>query len=73
MFSIKERLEKDNHFTVSFSCYMVELYLDRLIDLLSPSSGSGIESSKQGMNNSMDQLKIREDPQTGMIYIQNVN
>ena len=38
MFAIKERLEKDNHFTVSFSCYMVELYLDRLIDLLVPDS-----------------------------------
>lgn len=38
MFAVKERLEKDNHFTVSFSCYMVELYLDRLIDLLAPDS-----------------------------------
>lgn len=68
MFAVKERLEKDDHFTVSFSCYMVELYLDRLIDLLAP------DSAKQPAGHSTaEQLKIREDPQTGMIYIQNVN
>jgi len=38
MFDIKERLERDKHFTVSFSCYMVELYLDKLIDLLAGDS-----------------------------------
>lgn len=67
MFDIKERLERDNHFTVSFSCYMVELYLDKLLDLLGP------DGSKQPPGHSTDQLKIREDPQTGMIFIQNVN
>jgi hypothetical protein len=34
MFNIKHKLEKDNHFTVKFDCYMVELYLDKLLDLL---------------------------------------
>jgi hypothetical protein len=28
------RVERDNHFAVTFYCYMVELYLDKLIDLL---------------------------------------
>ena len=65
MFDIKERLERDNHFTVSFSCYMVELYLDKLLDLLVP------DGAKQsiGHHSASDQLKIREDPQTGMIFI----
>lgn len=34
MFSIKQRLEKDNHFSIKFECYMVEIYLDKLNDLL---------------------------------------
>ena len=69
MFDIKERLERDNHFTVSFSCYMVELYLDKLLDLLVPDGGK----LPIGHQSAPDQLKIREDPQTGMIFIQNVN
>ena len=68
MFDIKERLERDNHFTVSFSCYMVELYLDKLLDLL-PDGGK----QALGHQSAPDPLKIREDPQTGMIFIQNVN
>ena len=67
MFDIKERLERDKHFTVSFSCYMVELYLDKLIDLLAG------DSNKNQMASTAEQLKIREDPQTGMIYVQNAN
>ena len=34
MFNIKNKLEKDGHFNVKFECYMVELYLDKLLDLL---------------------------------------
>lgn len=34
MFQIKQRLEKDNHFSIKFECYMVEIYLDKLHDLL---------------------------------------
>ena len=34
MFNIKQKMEKDNHFSVKFECYMVELYLDKLNDLL---------------------------------------
>jgi hypothetical protein len=34
MFEIKQRMEKDGHFQVKFECYMVELYLDKILDLL---------------------------------------
>ena len=34
MFQIRSRMEVDNQFEVSFECYMVELYLDKLHDLL---------------------------------------
>ena len=34
MFSIRQKLEKDKHFTIKFECYMVEIYLDKLHDLL---------------------------------------
>lgn len=34
LFMIKRRLEKFQTVTVKFSCYMVELYLDKLQDLL---------------------------------------
>lgn len=34
MFSIRQKMERDNHFTVKFNCYMVELYLDKINDLL---------------------------------------
>ena len=27
-------MEKDGLYTINFQCYMVELYLDKLIDLL---------------------------------------
>lgn len=55
MFDIKERLERDGHFTVSFSCYMVELYLDKLLDLLADGK------QHPGQNSASEQLKIRED------------
>lgn len=34
LFSIKERMERENHFEVKIECYMIELYLDKLNDLL---------------------------------------
>jgi hypothetical protein len=34
LYNIKRRLEKFQTFTVTFQCYMVELYLDKLQDLL---------------------------------------
>ena len=43
MFDIKAKMEKDGHFSVKFECYMVELYLDKLIDLLT----SGHKNAKQ--------------------------
>lgn len=57
MFAIKQRLEKDRHFTVTFQCMMMELYLDKLHDLLGDGSGA--------------KLDIREDPYTGEVVVQN--
>lgn len=34
MFELKAKMEKDGHYQVKFECYMVELYLDKLLDLL---------------------------------------
>ena len=34
MFLLKSKMEKDGLFTINFQCYMVELYLDKLNDLL---------------------------------------
>lgn len=67
MFSIRQRLEKDNHFTVRFECYMVELYLDKLNDLLT----GGARNVNQSSINNKDKLEIREDAKTGLVYIQN--
>ena len=60
LFQGKVRMERDNHFSVTFYCYMVELYLDKLIDLLAV-----VEADNY-------RLDIREDQHTGMVYIQNV-
>lgn len=62
LFSIKRRLEKLQTFTVTFQCYMVELYLDKLQDLLI--------QEQQGVTR--PKLELREDPDTGMINILNV-
>ena len=51
------RVERDNHFNVTFYCYMVELYLDKLIDLLADAEAENYR------------LDIREDQHTGMVYI----
>ena len=62
LFSIKRRLEKLQTFTVSFQCYMVELYLDKLQDLL----------VKDQPGTQRPKLELREDPDSGMIHILNV-
>jgi hypothetical protein len=50
LFTLRQRMEKSNQYTVQLECYMVELYMDKLIDLM-PS-----ESTKR------PKLEIREDP-----------
>jgi hypothetical protein len=67
MFEIKHRMEKDGHFTVKFECYMIELYLDKILDLLT----TGHKSVKQSSTQNQDKLDIREDAITGMVYVQN--
>lgn len=34
MFALRTRLEKSQQFSITFECYMVELYMDRLLDLM---------------------------------------
>lgn len=46
---------------------MVELYLDKLIDLLV----DGQKNQNQTSQTNQDKLEIREDPISGMVYIQN--
>jgi hypothetical protein len=67
MFSIRQKMERDNHFTVKFNCYMVELYLDKINDLLV----GGQKNVNQTSTHNQDKLDIREDPNTNMVYIQN--
>lgn len=67
MFNIKQKMEKDNHFSVKFECYMVELYLDKLNDLLT----GGFQNANQSSTKNKDKLEIREDNKTGLVYIQN--
>ena len=65
MFEIKQKMEKDGHYQVKFECYMVELYLDKILDLLT--SGQ----KKNGSTQNQERLDIREDSRTGMVYVQN--
>ena len=44
---------------------MVELYLDKILDLLT--SGT----KRNGSTNNQDRLDIREDSHSGMVYVQN--
>ena len=60
-------MERDNHFTVQFNCYMVELYLDKINDLLV----GGSKNVNQSSTHNQDRLEIREDQNTNMVYIQN--
>ena len=54
-------MEKSNHYTIQLECYMVELYMDKLIDLMPNNSGQ-----------KPPKLEIREDPTTGLVSILNV-
>lgn len=58
-------MERAKHFEVTLECYMVELYLEKLNDLLE----GGIRAHESNMNK--DELKIREDSVTNEVYIQN--
>ena len=63
LFERKVKMEKSNQFSVRFECYMVELYLDKLVDLLN----GGKNQNSSTLNK--DKLDIREDPNTGLVYI----
>jgi len=65
MFSLKAKMEQTKHFSVTFECYMVELYLDKLNDLL-----TGGKEANQSTHN-RTKLDIREDPASGLVYISN--
>jgi hypothetical protein len=58
------RKNKELSYTVVFECYMVELYLDQLHDLLAPEPDE--------INQRKPKLDLREDPETGMMSIMNV-
>ena len=58
----KARMERNGQFTVSMECYMVQLYVDNLIDCFYPGGGNSALKAK---------LEIREDHKTGMIGIHN--
>lgn len=62
LFSMRQKYEA-NGFTISFECYIVELYLDQLHDLLYDAETQKADKPK---------LELREDPHTGMIQINNV-
>lgn len=63
LFSLKTRYETQLGYTVTFECYIVELYLDQLHDLLCPTDLPASEKPR---------LELREDPETKMINILNV-
>lgn len=63
MFDIKQRMESHKMFDVSFECYMVELYLDKLNDLLEGGKSANVSTLNR------EKLEIREDPNTNMVYI----
>jgi hypothetical protein len=60
---LKESMERSKHFSITLECYMVELYLDKLNDLLE----GGARAHESNMNK--DKLEIREDPATNEVYI----
>lgn len=59
----KQKMESNGHYIVSLECYMVQLYIDNLIDCFSSQTSSQSQLQKK--------LDIREDHNTGMIFIQN--
>eukprot|EP00347_Sterkiella_histriomuscorum_P020786 403336463 len=61
LFKLKKKMEQNN-FTVYFECYMVELYVNQLIDCL---------YEKQSVKEKVPNLEIREEQ--GRTYIENVS
>jgi len=51
---MKARMEKNDHYRVSFQCYMVELYCNNLIDLF--------YEQPEGFGSVRPKLDIKEDP-----------
>ena len=60
------RKNKELSYTVKFECYMVELYLDQLHDLLAPAPDHDNPGARK------PKLELREDPETNMMNIKNV-
>lgn len=52
------------YYEVSIDCYMVELYIDKLYDLL-------LTKDQKSSFKAPPQLEIKEDQSTNMVYIQN--
>lgn len=67
MFKIRQKLEKDGHYQVKFECYMIEIYLDKLNDLLN----GGQKVANQTSTKNQDKLEIREEERKGLVYVQN--
>lgn len=65
MFKIRQKLEKDNHYVVKFECYMIEIYLDKLNDLLN----GGTKNAAHTSTRNQDKLEIREEERKGLVYI----
>ena len=63
LFALKQKYEANQGFTINFECYIVELYLDQLHDLLYSPETAATDKPR---------LELREDPNTGMININNV-
>jgi hypothetical protein len=70
LFEIKARTEKGDKFRLRFECYMVELYMDKLIDMFDPYVQK--RSNDLAKQNELKKLEIREDQYSNMIYIQGV-
>ena len=63
LFMLKNKYESNHNYTINFECYIVELYLDQLHDLLYSPETSQSEKPK---------LELVKDPNTEMISINNV-
>ena len=64
LYRLKTKMETNGHYRVSCDCYMVQLYVDNLIDCFG-SSNNSLTQLNQIQNRV--KLEIREDPHTGMI------
>ena len=63
-------MEVNGHYRVTCDCYMVQLYVDNLIDCFI-SGGNNNSLTQLGQIQNKVKLEIREDPHTGMIQILN--